>query len=87
MLHYPTFKEIEHLGNIFYITKERLACQTYCNQGTLTVEVLKEKVENIPFWVTKFFFPLTSTSTTTFNSKIHQYQYEYWILGVLREMR
>lgn len=40
------FKEIEHLGNIFYITKERLACQTFCTSGTLTVEVVKEQIES-----------------------------------------
>ena len=36
------FDEESMLGNVFYITKERLACQTHA-LGPLTVEVVKEQ--------------------------------------------
>lgn len=34
----PTFEEIKFLGNVFHITKERLACQTKIN-GNVTIDI------------------------------------------------
>lgn len=37
-LNNPTFDETQLLGNVFYITKERLACQTQCH-GAVTIDI------------------------------------------------
>lgn len=34
----PPFEELALLGNVFHITKERLACQTYA-QGDITIDI------------------------------------------------
>lgn len=34
----PTFEEVQLLGNVFHITKERLACQTLCT-GDITLDL------------------------------------------------
>jgi 2Fe-2S ferredoxin len=36
----PTFEEKQLIGNVFHITKERLACQTYLH-GDVTVDITK----------------------------------------------
>lgn len=48
----PTFDEIKFLGNVFHITKERLACQTKIN-GNVTIDITgheesvdEEKIKN-----------------------------------------
>ncbi|MCA9521447.1 MAG: 2Fe-2S iron-sulfur cluster binding domain-containing protein [Myxococcales bacterium] len=40
------FKEKEHLGNLYFITKERLACQTFAVDGVLSVEILRAEIES-----------------------------------------
>ena len=39
-------EEKKHLGNTFFITKERLACQSYCS-GDIGIEILNELNENV----------------------------------------
>ncbi len=36
-------KELQHLGNVYFINKVRLACQTVVNGGTVEIEVIHKK--------------------------------------------
>lgn len=36
----PTFEETQLLGNVFHLTKERLACQTFCH-GDIEIDISK----------------------------------------------
>ena len=38
-----TPKELQHLGNVYFINKVRLACQTIVEQGEVTIEVIRKK--------------------------------------------
>ncbi len=37
----PPFNELKLLGNVFHITKERLACQTCVTGGNITIDITK----------------------------------------------
>lgn len=37
----PPFNELKLLGNVFHITKERLACQTCVSGGDITIDITK----------------------------------------------
>lgn len=48
----PTFEEKQLIGNVFHITKERLACQTYLN-GDVTIDLSSHYEDKKPKAVTK----------------------------------